>query len=182
MSKTFLQVELTTGEQVISEFSKLGKIGRYVGQVFAGSKPLNVWSVLAKTHPHSGEPVLIRRRRFIPAAMIVAIEAVQPKAGMAESHDLNPANFEPVPQMQKGTYGLWVAPEDAAEGLVAGAEYPVHVDPESLQRYVIISGAGTPDERRWFFHSATWEPVAEAMPVGGGEGAAFDDDYNEDDD
>lgn len=135
----FLQATLADGGKVVSEFSKLGRVERYVNQVFTGAKPFNAWKVVGTEHPHSGERVLIRTRAMLNGTNIVSIEEVEVKPEIGDNHQYLPENFLPKASLQKGQYGFWTAPEDGSvENAVAGAQYPVRKDEATLRRYVIL--------------------------------------------
>jgi hypothetical protein len=188
---TFLRATLEDGTQVISEFSKLARVGRYAAQVMAGQKALNVWRPVATQHPASGEPVLIRTRTLINGRLVRSLEQVQPAV---VDHGYDPNGFEPVPEMARGRYGTWVCPspvpEGAPAGLVPGAEYPIHRDVTGWgDRYVIVRVAQGEeegqDEVRYLFEQ---HGVSSAgMPAGHGEeevteGGEDDGGFGDDDD
>lgn len=132
----FLRATLDDGTQVVSEFSKLVSVGRYAAQVYIGSKAFNGWKVVSTTHPHSGEQTLVRERVLYNGKNIRLIEQVEPTT---EEHGLDPANFRPAAVPQRARFGSYTVPEEVPhEGLVAGARYPIHRDPESFRQYVIV--------------------------------------------
>lgn len=140
-AKMFVQATLFDGSKVVSEMGKLRGIRIYGAQVFAQAKAFNAWTIVSEAHPVTGERVLMRRLRAINGRAIKEMEMVQPKAGFEVSHLLDPENFEPTPVMQEGRFGLWLCPDDdtAPEGAVRGMTYPIHVDSESLGRFVYLS-------------------------------------------
>lgn len=144
----YVRVTLRSGEQVVSEFSRLRGISRYSQQVMGGVKPFNVWQVVAETHPVSGEPCLMRSRRLINGREIVDMQIVEPQTERADEAraTLRADLFDPVTEPQGGEAGIWVAPdnEDRPELAVAGARYPVHVNPSTLDRYVILRAGDEP--------------------------------------
>jgi hypothetical protein len=51
----------------------------------------------------------------------------------------DPSAFESALEIQAGDGGIWVAPtENTPTGAVAGQRYPVHVNAQSLARFVIL--------------------------------------------
>jgi hypothetical protein len=134
----FLKVSTFDGEEFISEFAKLKGTERYLAQVFMG-RAFNVWKDVASVHPHSGEPCLMRTRVSLSGRAIKRVQRVVRKADAAPN-SMSPADFEPEILPQSGQGGIWVAPtQNTPDGAVAGASYPVHIDPTSLDRYVILS-------------------------------------------
>jgi hypothetical protein len=159
-SKTFLRATLKDGSQIVSSFEKLANVQKYAAQIFARINVFNAWELVARVHPTSGEPCLVRRRRMISGDQITEIERVVPisleafraiprmggdRIVMAvESYEEAIANYDPTVfesalEIQAGDGGIWIAPlENAPTGAVAGQRYPVHVDTASLGRFVIL--------------------------------------------
>lgn len=190
MSKpVYLMATLASGEQVVSEFHKLGRIQRYVTQVQSGQKPFNAWRVVGTRHPVSGEPVLTRAREFLNGYQITRITQVEPTRA---DHGYEPANFRPVVTMEKGRLGLYTVPdnEDRPEAFVerdipGGMQFPVHQDPTTLRRYVVLA-QGDPgaapeteaaEERRFYLDAARggWTPDQEVEVEAEAEAEADDD-------
>lgn len=135
----FLRATLDDGTQVVSEFSKLASVGRYATQVFSGQKAFNGWKVVGTTHPHSGEQTLVRERVMYNGRSVRSIEQVEPTT---EEHGLDPANFQPAATPQRALHGSFTVPEEVPHAdLVAGAKYPIHRDPETFRKYVIVKVA-----------------------------------------
>jgi hypothetical protein len=186
----YVRATLTDGSAVVSQFGKLEGIETYARQVFAGSKPFNVWTVVHTTHPASGEACLVRRRRVVPGSRIAELEVVEPvqNANLEPTADglLDPSQFQPALHIQKGEAGLhtFEATEDLPEGAVAGIGYPIHREAfgYSFLRYVILRVAqdGAEELRHWIDPRPT-EPVAvtNGEPVSPGDG---DDDFGDDGD
>lgn len=173
----YLMATLTNGETVISEFSKLSNVQRYIAQVFAGTKPFNVWIPVGTEHPQSGEPCLVRRREMISGSMIARVQEVEP---VGEDHGHDPANFNPITLPQSGEYGSWTCPdnEDTPEGAVAGARYPVHRDPNTLRRFVFIRfDAENPENTRRHWLDPQSEPSYRNNDPEGFEPGDADDEW-----
>lgn len=165
--KRFLQATLDTGEVVVSEFSKLGNVDRYTTQVYAGAKPFNVWKIVVTVHPASGERVPSRTREMVNGRRIVKIVEVD-------------ANNQPIVKVQRGEQGLWQVGADRSSipGLPAevqdGVEYPVHRDPASTRRFIIVTAAdenGQGEIRFWLDQGETSraEPIPGVGPADGDE-------------
>lgn len=137
----FLMATLDNGESIVSEFSKLAHVERYVAQVMAGGRPFNAWRVVSKVHPESGDACLVRTRQMISGRKIALVEIVERNA-TATADSLDPQDFTSLPMVQRGQYGTWKAPaENTPAGAVAGVEYPVKRDPATLVRYVTLKVA-----------------------------------------
>jgi hypothetical protein len=148
----FLRVTLNDGRSYVSEFSKLGRVQRYVTQVMAGQKPFNVWSIVGRTHPVSGEPFLTRSRLMLNGSDILAVEQVERKAS-ADPDSMNPLDFRPVVQHEKMRGGLYKTP---SEGIVhddytlpGDTEFPIHRDDATLRRFVYAVYSETAPVRHW---------------------------------
>jgi hypothetical protein len=135
----YLMAQLKDGTKVVSEFSKLAKVQRYVTYVFQGVKPFNAWKVSGDSHPVSGEQVLMRERTMYNGRDILSIVQVRPTT---EEHGYEPENFEPVSSMQKGGRGVYTVPEQGGpEGIEAGTQFPRHRDPRSFRDYIVLREA-----------------------------------------
>lgn len=162
----FVLTTLKTGEKFISEFTKLRGLRSYSSQVMSGQKSFAAWTVVAREHPASGEPCLVRTRTFVSGTAIATMTEVAPTT---EDHEYDPENFKPVEHFQKNEYGFFQFTDALAadiEGAVAGIEYPIHRDPTSLRKYVILSVAepeNSVEEQRHYIDSATnaWQPISE---------------------
>lgn len=180
----FLRVTLDDGRQYVGEFSKLGNVQRYATQVMAGVKPFNVWQVVARVHPASGEPCLMRTRVMLSGRRVQSVEMVQPVAE-APAGTTDPLDFEPVVEVQHGEYGLWTAPTEGelVEGAEPGMKYPVHVEPTDLQRYVVLRAADDAQavgERRYYLQRDTTTDATPLLPAarpGDGDEDVRDEDY-----
>lgn len=177
MSQRFLKIITTSDDIYVSEYRKLGNIEKYLKRVFYENKPLNVWHVISEVHPDSGEAVLYRRRLVLNGKNIVAVEEVVPTESR-RGNDYSPNLFQPKPVIEKGQYGTWTAP--TTEGALVvdarpGATYPIHRDPESVRRYVVLKAGEGEDEIRHYL-----DP--ERPQFGGYETdqPAGRDDFNED--
>lgn len=145
----FLMATMDNGDQIVSEFSKLAHVERYVAQVMAGGRPFNAWKVTSEVHPQSLDVCLIRTRQMISGRVIRLVEIVE-RAPTAPPDSLAPQDFVSVPMIQRGQYGTWKAPEEnTPAGAVAGVEYPIKRDPATLVRYVTlkIANESTPELR-----------------------------------
>jgi hypothetical protein len=180
----YVRATLVSGEQLVSQFEKVAKFGRFARDVFHGRVPFNVWTPVGDTHPASGERVLYRGRRIVNPRHIVSLDRVRPVAGAPEG-TLDPTHFELEPEMQRGRFGAWTCPDTvpahAPEGLVAGASYPVHRDTTGYgERYVVaraaqmVNGAVDEQEVRFFIDRSAEDPLA---PV---TSATADTDFGED--
>lgn len=158
-SKTYLQATLKDGSTVVSSFEKLANVQKYAATIFARMNVFNAWQLVARVHPTSGEACLVRRRRMISGDQITEIERVVPRSlesinaiavrtqeqpMTAQSYEDAIANYDPnmfesALEIQAGDGGIWVAPtENTPTGAVAGQRYPVHVNAQSLARFVIL--------------------------------------------
>lgn len=161
-------------QSVISEFQNAQKMRRFAREVMSGGKALPVWRKISDMHPQSGEEVLVRNRSFISGAAVMTMEVVQPREGYAGRHGYDPANFESVPEIKSAGYGFWTCPEDdAPEGAVVGARYPVKRDTSDQRRFVTLRIAeGETAERRHYLD-------AERVGVTS-LGASDDEDFEDD--
>lgn len=152
----FLQATMDDGSKIVSEFTKLGHVQRYITQVLAGGRPFNAWAIVSDTHPESGDKCLMRTRNMISGHKIKSIEIVRRMAGAPE-HSMAPQSFVPVPLIQRGQYGSWKAPlENTPAGAVAGVEYPIKRDAVTLQRYVVLKAN---PEQRFSLDAAEFGPL-----------------------
>lgn len=136
----FLKAKLEDGTEVVSEFTKLTKVQKYINQVFKGEKSFNAWKVAGDTHPDSGEPNRQRQRTLISGRTIVSVEPVVPTT---QDHDYQPENFTPALLPSRGPRGFWRIPTQGvvrAGGITAvpGTQYPKHRNPRSLRDYIIL--------------------------------------------
>lgn len=184
----FLRALLKDGTQVVSEFSKLGRVERYVVAVFLGHKPFNAWKVQGHAHPVSGEQVLLRQRLMLNGKNIISIEQVESMVG--DAHGYNPDNFREVTVMQKGKNGLYKVPETGGpEGVPVGTEFPIHRDEHSLRRYVILrkgnpaAEAGTVEsvDQLFFLDPESQVPAYTERENDWNDGSSSDD-WDDDDD
>jgi len=150
---TFLKATMKDGTEVLAEFSKLAKVQRYVTQVMAGTKPFNVWSVVGRVHPVSGEDVLSRTRTMYNGRDIQTIVEVT-------------QDGFPKVQMQRGTYGVWTAPEGVGVA-PEGTEFPLHRDALSGRRYVVARAGtlGEADEVRHYIDPEASEVNDPTTPI-----------------
>lgn len=173
---TYLKATLTDGAEVISEFSKLGKVGRYIAQVFARVKGFNSWQVVATTHPGNGEPCLQRTRVLLNGAFILHIAEVVPTPDRPDG-SMDPIHFTAKVEFAKGTYGLWIAPSDGTiPDVTAGLGYPIKRDEQTMRRYV-TTNAGVPH----FVDPVAPPAEAWADPVTDEAGTIYHDDDDDDD-
>lgn len=157
--RTYLRATLKDESKIVSSFEKLANVQKYAAQIFARVNVFNAWELVARVHPTSGEPCLVRRRRMISGDQITEIERVVPRT-MTEINAIaartgetpmtvqsyeeaisnyDPNLFESAVEIQAGDGGIWIAPmENAPIGAVPGQRYPVHVDATSLGRFVIL--------------------------------------------
>ena len=161
-SKTYLKATLKDGTNIVASFEKLANVQKYAATIFARMNCFNAWELVARVHPTSGEPCLVRRRRMISGDQITEIErvvartldsinAIARRTGeapmTAESYanavaSYDPNMFESALEIQHGEGGLWVAPlENTPENAVAGERYPIHINAQTLARYVILKAA-----------------------------------------
>lgn len=167
----FMQANLKDGSKIISQFSKLGKVGAYAGQVFGGRKAFNAWEVVGDTHPVSGEKVLYRQRKLIAGSDISSLQVVKPKAGFETSHGFAPENFEQVVEMEHGRYGVFTVeaqddgglrPAGLSEDIPLGTEFPIRRDGSSLRKYIVVRAASEGQtERRYWLDTQTEEDVVQ---------------------
>jgi hypothetical protein len=178
----FLKAKLQDGSEVVSEFAKLGRVERYVTQVFQGYKPFNAWRVVGNTHPVSGEEVKTRTRVMLNGKSILSITQVEPTV---EDHGYDPASFKLMEAPTKGEHGSYTVPEEGGpEGVEPGVVFPVHRD-DSFRKYVILrvanpeAEAGTVEsvENRHYL-SAPAEEVTAPYASYGDEGEDEDEDEN----
>lgn len=168
--KTYLRATLKDGSKIVSSFEKLANVQKYAAQIFARVNVFNAWELVARVHPTSGEPCLVRRRRMISGDQITEIERVIPRT-MTEINAIaartgetpmtvqsyenainmyDPNVFESAVEIQAGEGGVWIAPtENVPSGAVAGQRYPIHIDATTLARFVILHVAtdDTPEVR-----------------------------------
>lgn len=149
-------ISLKSGERLISQFTKLRGLGSYASKVMSGQKALNVWTIISTTHPASGERCLVRTRRQISGSDVVEMQEVTPRASATPQAvaRLEPEAFEPALQIEKGPHGLhtFAAGEDLPVGAQAGIPYPLHRDPQTLHKYVVLRAAnGDVTEQRHEF-------------------------------
>jgi hypothetical protein len=148
--KTYLRATLKDGTKIVSSFEKLANVQKYAAQIFARVNVFNAWELVARVHPTSGEPCLVRRRRMISGDQITEIERVVPISFEAFGrprddyenavNNYDPDVFESAVEIQSGEGGTWVAPtENAPEGATPGQRYPIHIDATTLARYVILN-------------------------------------------
>jgi hypothetical protein len=157
-SKTYLKATLKDGTNVVSSYEKLTNVQKYAATIFARMNVFNAWELVSRTHPTSGEACLVRRRRMISGDQITEIERVVPISFesanrtrpantvpmTAEAYENAIANYDPnvftsALEIQAGDGGLWIAPtENTPAGAVAGQRYPVHVETQTLARFVIL--------------------------------------------
>jgi hypothetical protein len=124
----YLKATLQDGTEVIGQFSKLEKVGRYIAQVFAGQKPFNVYKTVGDTLP-SGEKGALRTRETIRGSLITRIVEVN-------------EGGTPIAEIPRGTRGRWTVPSNSQiEGLVPGTVYPKHRNARSLRDFVIVKAA-----------------------------------------
>lgn len=161
-------------DEVICEFQNSQKMRKFAREVMSGAKALPVWRKISDTHPQSGEPSLIRSRRFINGNLVLSMEVVQPKQDFADTHGYDPNRFEPVPEIKSQGYGFWTCPpDDAPEGAVVGARYAVKRDAVDQRRYVTLRVAeGDAPERRHYLDA---ERGGHSESLG-----AYDDDERDD--
>ena len=178
----FLMATLTTGGQVVSEFTELKKVQKYAQDIFAGRASFNAWKVVSNVHPASGEKVLIRERLLISGEHIVSIQQVQPTT---TEHEYMPNYFVPVQVMKEGDRGLWQVPEGTTvevDGVIAtpGLDYPHHREARSLREYVILRAAndaeGVPEVRYYTDGQPAPDEMQPANWAGGDDDDADDDD------
>lgn len=190
--KRYLEAQLADGTRVIGEFRRLAKVGRYVAAVMGGYRPFEVWQVVGETHPASGEKCLVRTRQSISGRSITSIREVKPRADLDGPHNSVPTNFEPVARVQRGPFGLFTVTEGlGVEGAQVGVEYPVHRDPTSLRKFIIVraqdEAAGT-TELRYYIDGRGEAPTNLGVATMDDDGARVvgslsqDDDDEEDDD
>jgi hypothetical protein len=123
----YLKAKLKDGTEVTGAFDKLANVGKYVAQVFAGSKPFNVWTKAGETLP-SGEPGVLRTRTMISGDFIASI--VETNEGGT-----------PIAVIPRGSRGRWTVPQNSAiPELVAGTVYPKHRSVRGRD-YVIVRAA-----------------------------------------
>lgn len=172
----FVRVTLKDGEQAVSEFSKMRGIGTYASEVMSGRKAFALWRPVAQTHPISGAPCLVRSRVMVNGTEVRNMEVVIPTT---EEHNFDPRNFTPLPNIQRGPYGLWTVPEneDRPEGVPVGAQFPVYRDSVTLRRYVVLRVAENGNEERRHWLDGEPSPVrAAAFPSDSDEAGDYDTD------
>jgi hypothetical protein len=171
----------------VSQFTKLRGIGTYAGNVMTGRKALNLWRVLSNEHPVSGERTLVRQRKMINGSEVAAMEEVTPlpHASPESVASLLPEAFEPKPHIEKGPHGLYqfeATDETRPEGVSTTLPYPIHRDPDSLRRYVVLDARTDPPRRHYLdSEQAGYSPVpatGDAEIEGADEefGGEFEDD------
>lgn len=160
----YVLTTLKTGEKFISQFTKLRGLRDYSSKVMSGQKSFAAWTVISEQHPASGERILVRTRTFVSGSAIATMAEVEPAT---EDHEYNPDNFRLIPKFQKTEWGFFTFPETlpaGAESAVSGVEYPIHKDPSSLRKYVILTVAEPENsivEERFYIDGATnaWQPA-----------------------
>jgi hypothetical protein len=140
-------ITLHSGDKFVSEFHKLRGLGRYSADVFGGRKSFNVWKVLSRTHPASGETCLVRQRLNVGGKDILFMQQVEPNPTFAPDQHatMDPMYFQPVPIVEKGPHGLHIFADtdDLPDGARPGIGYPIHREPETLRQYVWLDVAAS---------------------------------------
>jgi hypothetical protein len=189
----FLRAQLKDGTQVVSEFSKLARVQRYIVSVFTGTKPFNAWKVTGEAHPVSGEEVRYRERRMYNGDAILFVEQVEPTT---EDHGYDPSNFQPVATMQKGGRGTYTVPEgdlrpEELSEVESGTQFPLHRDANSFRDYIILQAADPEadeadeagSERRFYTDGRGENPPAPSyVPASEEDWDEDEDDWDDDDD
>jgi hypothetical protein len=143
----YLKITMNDGSEHVSAFRKLALVGKYIREVLAGKKRLNVWTVVGETLP-SGERNLQRTRVVLNHEFVRKIEEVKPKADWNKT-DFDASNFEPVVLPTPGKAGYWVAPT-GLPGLTGGTVYPHHVDESSQRKYIITAVTDADGPTKYF--------------------------------
>ncbi len=174
-------ITLKDGTKFVSEFTKLRGIGTYAAQVMTGKKALNRWHVISHEHPVSGERVLVREREMINGVEVRAMQEVMPKpdANERDVAALKPNAFIAKPSIEKGPHGLHLfdpTDETRPEGVSTTLPYPIHRDPESLRKYVILDARGETPVRHYL------DPENIGLTAVGSDDYGHDDDDNDNDD
>lgn len=146
----YLMATLTDGTRYISGFQKLDKVQKYIGEVFGGVKPFNIWKPVGDTLP-SGEKNMLRTRKFLNKDMIREIDEVEPIPDSDGASTLNPDQFRSIVYPTRGARGLWTVPHGLQNSLIPGTVYPLHRDALAERDYIIVRGATERDEedRYW---------------------------------
>ena len=168
----YLKATMIDGEQFVGEFRRLARAKRFIETVLSGHRPFPLWQVVSETHPHSGEPSVVRRVEYLNPTRIVSIVEVEREDTNSFGYDLS--LFQPVVTEAMGGRGaVWrspdeLTPEQAEAGVVAGGiAYPVHREEATLRRYIIAAyNAEAPQESSQFWLDA---PAPVQVPETEGE-------------
>ena len=134
----FVRITRTDGSTFISQFDKLGNLGRYFSKCLASRKAFNVWTVVSTAHPVTGEPVTMRTRTLLNPEHIATVQEVT-------------ASNEPRAIPQLGDAGSYTVVDGDDIALPLGTTVPRHRDPATLDYYVITGYNVDGDEVRHTF-------------------------------